>query len=257
MKPLVGSNVILKNSHWICNNRLCLKIGLESTLPIFRNDRAFTALPFAKRHLHTTKPYQHDTTSNSQAMPLGDFYNDILSQPLPKSSTADTALPAFVKSGDLSKEERARRLFGTMERYEQKDFEKPDARWKTINGVPVPPRPEEPDNCCMSGCAHCIWDDYRDEVELWAARVREAQAKGLEGESAIATQINIPRPEVAETSTSMDDDGGGSETLWDSPISQSPDTLFQGIPVGIREFMATEKKIRERKRNRKSKFEDP
>lgn len=51
----------------------------------------------------------------------------------------------------------------------------------------------------------------------------------------------------------MDDDGGGSEGLWQAPSSSEvdADALFQDIPVGIREFMATEKKIRERKRGKK------
>jgi hypothetical protein len=52
----------------------------------------------------------------------------------------------------------------------------------------------------------------------------------------------------------MDDDGGGSETLWTTPSAvDDEDELFAGIPVGIREFMATEKRIRERKRARKEK----
>ena len=60
------------------------------------------------------------------------------------------------------------------------------------------------------------------------------------------------RPEVAEASGSMDDDGGGSEGLWTAPAGQGEDdALFGGIPVGIREFMSTEKRIKERKRARK------
>jgi hypothetical protein len=53
----------------------------------------------------------------------------------------------------------------------------------------------------------------------------------------------------------MDDDGGGSEGLWTAPGPGSlddADALFSEIPVGIREFMATEKRIRERKRRKKS-----
>lgn len=191
--------------------------------------------------------------SQEQALPLGDFYTDLLATPIPKQSHSAVALPTFVQSGDQSKEERARRLFGTMERYRSTVSESPDATWRTINGVPVPPRPEEPDNCCMSGCAHCVWDDYRDDVEAWATRLHDAQAKSptmnTTGDSA---KIDIPRPELREASGSMDDDGGGSEALWAAPsTSTGGDELFQSIPVGIREFMATEKRIRDRKKSRK------
>ncbi|KAK5059904.1 hypothetical protein LTR84_009787 [Exophiala bonariae] len=199
--------------------------------------------------------------SQEQALPLGDFYTDLLATPIPKPAHPTVPLPTFVQSGDQSKEERARRLFGTMERYRSSVSESPDATWRTINGVPIPPRPEEPDNCCMSGCVHCVWDDYRDDVESWANRLHEAQAKAPTkntiGDSA---KIELPRPEVSQASGSMDDDGGGSEGLWASPSpsmaaagSTDGDELFQSIPVGIREFMATEKRIRDRKKSRKGK----
>ena len=108
---------------------------------------------------------------------------------------------------------------------------------------------------------HCVWDDYRDDIEMWATRVTEAQAKvHARGNNASVggrhetPKLDMPRPEVAYASGSMDDDGGGSEGLWSTPSSgaaRDGDDLFAEIPVGIREFMATEKKIRDRKRARK------
>ena len=97
-----------------------------------------------------------------------------------------------------------------------------------------------------------MWDDYRDEVESWATRLREAQAKGHGAGVTKTPKIGFPRAEVKAASTSMDDDGGGSEALWQVPSSTAdPDELFAEIPVGIREFMATEKRIRERKKSQK------
>lgn len=190
---------------------------------------------------------------------LGDFYNDLLASPLPKSAKATTAeesLPEWVASGGRKDiEERAKKLFGTIEGsgYQRTTSETPDSTWHTINGVPVPPRPGEPDNCCMSGCVHCVWDDYRDDVEQWAHRLREAQARGQGRGMDAPPKIAMNRPEVSAASGSMDDDGGGSEALWNAPSSSADaNELFAEIPVGIREFMAAEKRIRERKRARKS-----
>lgn len=120
----------------------------------------------------------------------------------------------------------------------------PESQWKQINGVAIPPRPEEPDNCCMSGCVHCVWDDFRDEMEEWAGRVAQAKAKGgpLKG---TADMRATPRAEVGSASQSMDEDGGGSDANWEPP-SQEED-LFGNIPVGIKEFMKTEKKLRTRR----------
>ncbi len=210
------------------------------------------------RALHTSVPLSHEADQQRQAVPLGDFYTDLLSSPIPKAPTW-THLPTFVQSGgNKSKEERAKQLFGSIEGsgYERHSYDKPDATWRTINGVPVPPRPGEPDNCCMSGCVHCVWDDYRDDVEAWAGRVAEAQAKApWKRAPAGAPKIEMSRPEVDHASGSMDDDGGGSESLWTAPSSSADDVdeLFRGIPVGIREFMATEKRIKDRRRAKREK----
>ena len=50
---------------------------------------------------------------------------------------------------------------------------------------------------------------------------------------------------------SMDDDGGGSETNWndaklDLGTGLQGDELFKEIPVGIREFMRTEKLLKQK-----------
>lgn len=78
-------------------------------------------------------------------------------------------------------------------------------------------------------------------MEHWAARIEQAKAKGglKKGTKDMRT---AHRAEVDSASQSMDDDGGGSETNWALP-SQDED-LFANIPVGIREFMKTEKKLR-------------
>ena len=121
-----------------------------------------------------------------------------------------------------------------------------DAASTEVAGIRVPPKPTEPDNCCMSGCVNCVWDMYRDEMEEWAeqsAKARAAiQAKREASESAggVATEHGAPR----HTAVSMDDDGGGSETNWTG--STGDDKLFDDIPVGIREFMKTEKKLKKR-----------
>lgn len=123
-----------------------------------------------------------------------------------------------------------------------------------VAGILVPPRPDEPDNCCMSGCVNCVWDVYREDLEEWAAKAAEARAmlakQGKSQTGADATRIRTPASKVKGGGTvtgpaSMDDDGGGSETNWDLGSPDDGD-LFRDIPVGIREFMRTEKALKER-----------
>jgi hypothetical protein len=53
---------------------------------------------------------------------------------------------------------------------------------------------------------------------------------------------------VESAGLSIDDDGGGSETNWGPELFAAEDDLFGGIPVGIREFMRTEKRLKEKRR---------
>lgn len=109
------------------------------------------------RAFHTSRRLAENTTPQSQPRGLGDFYNDLLTTPLPKVAKAKTTsdLPEWVASGGRKDiEERAKKLFGNIEGsgYQSSVSQTPDATWRTVNGVPIPPRPAEPDNCCMSGC---------------------------------------------------------------------------------------------------------
>lgn len=272
----------MERSIWTASRRSILRLYLPSScssVPKCRNHLSGFAKsphPSKTRLFHSSRPQKDSTTSTEthQAYPLSGYYSDLLSfhYPQHRSPAAPaTTARASVKQGrdkkkdarELTKEEKMSIVFGTRlagpgyestSKYNPETMP-PESTWKTVNGVPIPPRPMEPDNCCMSGCVHCVWDDFRDDVEQWALRVREAQAKASPANTAVPSQDmrQKPRSEVASASVSMDDDGGGSETNWELPAgAAAADDLFAGIPVGIREFMKTEKKLREKKQQQKA-----
>lgn len=102
----------------------------------------------------------------------------------------------------------------------------------------------------MSGCVNCVWDRFREELEEWATKSAEARQRVLaQRQTGQATGSMTAQPGMPHhVATSMDDDGGGSESNWDSgtDMSASGGDLFQNIPVGIREFMKTEKLLRKK-----------
>ncbi|KAF2210268.1 hypothetical protein CERZMDRAFT_4391, partial [Cercospora zeae-maydis SCOH1-5] len=156
---------------------------------------------------------------------------------------------------------RAKRVFGDrdLDAIERKRIA--ESKSRLIAGVLVPPKPEEPDNCCMSGCVNCVWERFREELEEFAAKMKEAKAaqnmQRLQGQATgmMAAEANAP----AHVAVSMDDDGGGSETLWSDAVPENvadggaggvDEDPLAGIPIGIREFMKTEKRLKEMHRER-------
>lgn len=137
-----------------------------------------------------------------------------------------------------SAQEKAKIVFGTRlagPTDRQERLASRSSQSSYVAGVLVPPRPEEPDNCCMSGCVNCVWDLFREEMEEFTAKSREAQSR------------------LAEASSSMDADGGGSSgaglgvNVGDTKIAKDmwDDDVFRNVPVGIREFMKQEKRLKE------------
>lgn len=191
--------------------------------------------------------FRSDNASSSnaagpEAPPFHGYLIDALDAPLhtvaPATHTDPAPPPAAAdeqpKTAEEAKLAKARVVFGSRLAGPAERKREIDKMSTMIAGVLVPPRPEEPDNCCMSGCVNCVWDVYRDELEEWAEKSREAREKAR-GVGAVAS--------------SVDEDGGGSEANWGlGGAGAEGQDLFEGIPVGIREFMRTEKKLKERHR---------
>jgi hypothetical protein len=167
--------------------------------------------------------------STRKTMPANPIQSVGISQPVPSPLPEPADLKARIIFGS--------RLAGPAERAERLAAIR--TKSTLIAGVMVPPKPDEPDNCCMSGCVNCVWDRYREEMEGWSAANHEAQ-----------TRLRAQHGETA-SAMSMDDDGGGLERqlevgpakitkdLWD-------EELYRDLPVGIREFMKQEKRLKER-----------
>ncbi|KAJ4350272.1 uncharacterized protein N0V89_008893 [Didymosphaeria variabile] len=190
--------------------------------------------------------------AGEQARPIEGFYAELLKKPVSETPAATRTAPSPPPPDSLPKtteEEtltKARIVFGSKLAGPAERKKEIEAASHEVAGVVVPPKPTEPDNCCMSGCVNCVWDLYRDEMEEWAAKSAEARAKmQAQRQSGQGTGSSIASKDTpTHVATSMDDDGGGSETNWSAPASQ--DALFDDIPVGIREFMRTEKKLKQK-----------
>lgn len=102
----------------------------------------------------------------------------------------------------------------------------------------------------MSGCVNCVWDLFREEVEEWAARQKQAHRSEVARESEKARTMR---------GRGRRDNGVESEGVSDiqeadrgyEGVDLEQEGLFDKLPVGIREFMSTEKRLRERRQAEK------
>ena len=78
---------------------------------------------------------------------------------------------------------------------------------------------------------NCVWDAYREEVEEWAAN-------GRAGKSGV-TDARAAQGQKGGTTDTKEFDMARAKEF-------QSEGLFEGVPVGIREFMALEKKLREK-----------
>jgi hypothetical protein len=166
-------------------------------------------------------------------------------QPLTQTSPETSSPESLSKSQKELTLEKARTVFGTKPGVRERRQEI-NAASKVIAGITVPPKPTEPDNCCMSGCVNCVWEMYRDDMEEWAEKSAQARAAmQAQRQKGVGTgQMVAGTDEPSHVAVSMDDDGGGSESNWGMEEGQNSSDLFDDIPVGIREFMKTEKKLK-------------
>ncbi|KAF2872103.1 oxidoreductase-like protein [Massariosphaeria phaeospora] len=243
MEPLIHSTRPLAFRRGLCAS--CSRLWGEHVALLAPLQR--TGLQNSDRIQRRFKGYI--APAGGQARPLEGFYKELskpLSQVQPLTRTAPEApppesLPETQKEETLAK---ARIIFGSRLAGPGERQAEIAMASRDIAGVMVPPRPTEPDNCCMSGCVNCVWDMYRDEMEEWAAKSSEARAAlqasrdGSSGSGRIVAVQGTP----AHVAASMDDDGGGSEANWSAGTDEA--NLFDDIPVGIREFMKTEKKLK-------------
>jgi hypothetical protein len=162
----------------------------------------------------------------------------------PRKTPAAGAAPATEAApvADKTPQEKARIIFGS--RLAGPDdaaarMANKESKSSYIAGVRVPPQPQEPDNCCMSGCVNCVWELYREDMEEWKAKKAEAEARLGASSSGSDSAKEAKGEKWTPPSGVAVGDAKIAKDLWD-------DEVFQNVPVGIREFMKQEKRLKER-----------
>lgn len=126
---------------------------------------------------------------------------------------------------------------------------------KRIAGVLVPAKPEEPDNCCMSGCINCVWEIYNQDVQDWNLKRNKAaemlSKTGGRWPESFAAPVKKLRSENLPLSIANSSAQEAKSTLSEYQITQGVDEeAWSLVPIGIKVFADVDSKIKARHKKR-------
>ena len=145
-------------------------------------------------------------------------------------------------ANSLTAQERMSRVFGSVGTREDSRKEA-ERRARIIAGVKLPERPEQPTNCCMSGCINCVWDMYKDELQEWKEKRKDAKL-------ALLKRPDIPWPE--DFGPEPDRRSGQLSQQEKLVREQESQNEWEGIDIAIRVFVETERRLRKQKEQREA-----
>ncbi|CCH45071.1 hypothetical protein BN7_4649 [Wickerhamomyces ciferrii] len=185
-------------------------------------------------------------------------------------------------------EERMKNVFGGRIKGDarQSSSRKLAGQPRMIAGVLVPDRPTEPDNCCMSGCVNCVWEQYNDDLKDWRTLRNEA-AQNINKTDQIwpedfhpplvaldmknvpqdlkKTKIKMSQPKkklsssayFPTKSTGVKPGAQHARKVAKELVEDESDKDdWENVPVSFRVFAETEKKMKAKKAERLRKLEE-
>ena len=101
----------------------------------------------------------------------------------------------------------------------------------------------------MSGCVNCVWDQFREDIEAWALARRKREGRDVRpdrGDGKVTT-LDATHEEKGNGNGIADLDGPAGLGDLDGTASGMDEKLFENVPIGIREFMNTEKRLKKKR----------
>lgn len=113
---------------------------------------------------------------------------------------------------------------------------------RTIAGIKVPARPDEPTNCCMSGCIDCVWELYKEDLNDWKAKKREVY-KALLAKPSLKWPQDLlgPEPEIRKTPAEKRSEAEHKKAQEELLPDYDED---EDLDVSIKQFLKVEKRLK-------------
>lgn len=154
---------------------------------------------------------------------------------------------------ELSPEDRIARVFGGRIKGEerQSSSRREMGQPRMIAGVNVPDKPKEPDNCCMSGCINCVWELFNDDLKDWNEK-RKTAAENMKKNGGVwpadfHPPVKFLNPENIPQETKQE--------AQKRPSKSDADEAWGNVPVSIRVFAQTEKRLKSKQHQKQKQLE--
>ncbi|WVF69616.1 hypothetical protein IAT40_004394 [Kwoniella sp. CBS 6097] len=121
-----------------------------------------------------------------------------------------------------------------------------------VQGVMVPPKPIPPgeEDCCMSGCVHCVYTIYADDLETYSEAIVRARTALLDAE---VPQDQWPiRDELVESSKAKEANAKSTSTSdgkvkeADQIVAEETEKMESGMDPTMSAFLAFENKLKKK-----------
>ncbi|KAK6203475.1 oxidoreductase-like protein [Scheffersomyces amazonensis] len=158
--------------------------------------------------------------------------------------------------GDLTPQQKIERIFGGRIKGEGPKSSSRLLRGesKVIAGITVPAKPSEPDNCCMSGCINCVWELFNDDIKDWNSKRKQAAtlliSKGGRWPEDFDAPLKYLKKENFPKSLANVSDEDIRSHLKGKSSKSDEDENWSNVPVAIRVFAETEKRLKAKRLNR-------
>lgn len=127
---------------------------------------------------------------------------------------------------------------------------------KIIGGINVPDKPNEPDNCCMSGCINCVWELFDEDIKDWNEKRKLAAKKLIEKGGRWPENFHPPLKYLNRENFPLSLSNKSDKELGidkkhrhddENNIIQD-DEAWGNVPISIRVFAEVEKKLKQKKK---------
>ncbi|GAC98559.1 potential mitochondrial chaperonin [Pseudozyma hubeiensis SY62] len=113
--------------------------------------------------------------------------------------------------------------------------------------IPLKPPPPGPEECCMSGCAHCAYDIYAEDLEDFHSRL-----------SSVRTQLTQLSPPVTRQEWRQDllgdypssDGSAGSKEDMKERAQREVDRVISDLDPTMKAFLEMERKLKKQERQK-------